>query len=65
MHELEAIVGLLLSIPDANLQDIINTLSRSDEFAHNILSKVSSSPFGPIAIQDYIESFPSNSKFEL
>lgn len=60
MHELEALVGILLAVPDPNIQKVLGTLSRND-FAREILGKVSDSAFGPMAIQEYMQRFPNQS----
>jgi len=57
MHELEAVMGVMLSIPDPRLQEIIGSLSK-DELCSSVFAKVSDSPFGPHAIQNFLEDIP-------
>jgi len=52
MHELEAVMGVLLSIPDPGLQQVIRSLDHQDELINSVFSKVTASPFGPHAIQE-------------
>ena len=59
MHALEAVLGVLLSIPDPHLQEIIRTLNQ-DELFDTIITKVVSSPFGPHAIQDSAQKYPNS-----
>jgi len=60
MHELEAVIGVILSIPDPSIQKALETLSQ-DEFASGVLNKVSSSPFGPLAIRELAAKYPVKS----
>lgn len=58
MHELEAVMGVLLSIPDPGFQQVIKSLNCQDELIKNVFSEVSASPFGPHAIQEVLNLFP-------
>jgi len=58
MHELEAVMGVILSIPDPSVQEALESLSR-DSFASGVINKVSLSPFGPTAMQKSAEQYLS------
>lgn len=46
MHELEAILGVMLSVPDPSVRERFRTLSR-DPFARGIMTRLNKNPFGP------------------
>lgn len=50
LHEVEALLGILVSLPDSRATSLLSELSQ-DAFARDILSRVNHSPFGPIGRQ--------------
>jgi len=46
LHEMEATLGLIQSIPDLNVQSLLEDISQ-DPYAKHILDRVRQSPFGP------------------
>jgi len=58
MHELEAVLGVILSLPEPALQQVLQSLLQ-DDFARGILSHVASSPFGPAAIAQAAARHPA------
>ncbi len=47
LRETDAIIGILLSVPDPNLQRILAYLAQ-DPFSARTLARVNDSPFGPV-----------------
>jgi len=60
MHELEAVLGVILSIPEPAVQQLVRSLSQ-DEFASGVFNKVAMSAFGPAAMQKSLERYPDES----
>jgi len=52
MHELEAVLGVLLSHPDPHHRQILSTLCQ-DAFANGVITNVANGPFGPRALAQY------------
>jgi hypothetical protein len=57
MHELEAVLGVLLSQPDPSHHRILETL-RQDAFADRIISDIANGPFGPRNLAQYSLEHP-------
>ncbi|KZT38829.1 hypothetical protein SISSUDRAFT_1046430 [Sistotremastrum suecicum HHB10207 ss-3] len=55
LHEVEATLGLMQSLPDARVQSILEDL-RQDPYAKSILDRVNNSAFGPASISLGAES---------
>jgi hypothetical protein len=46
LYEVEAVIGILLSVPDPRLQDVISSVNK-DPFGKMILDRVNDGAFGP------------------
>lgn len=47
LHEVEALLGILLSIPDNRAVTVLSDIAE-DPFAKKIIERVNHSPFGPL-----------------
>jgi hypothetical protein len=46
LHECEAVLGILLSVPEPGVHQVLSTMSQ-DPFSHRIIQRVKECPFGP------------------
>jgi len=58
-QQLEAVMGVLLSVPDPALQETLRSLS-GDALVRRVLDQVSAGAYGPTAIQELAKSPPDS-----
>jgi len=60
LHELEALMGVLLALPNLQVRDVVVALGQ-DGLGGNILTQVANGPFGPRALAGYATAYDAGS----